>query len=52
MPAKIRKAQHRDHVHESLRTKIRSKGMNVAPTRDFFLPFIQSDDGGCAGSWH
>ena len=33
-------------IHDTLRIKIRSKGGNVAPTLNFFLPFIQTDSTG------
>ena len=29
-------------IHDTLRIKVRSKGVNVAPQLNFFLPFIQS----------
>jgi len=29
-------------IHDTLRIKVRSKGVNVAPPLNFFLPFIQT----------
>jgi hypothetical protein len=30
------------NIHDTLRIKVRSKGVNVAPPLNFFLPFIQT----------
>jgi hypothetical protein len=52
MPAKIEKSSRTAatkpstglfaKIHDTLRIKVRSKGVNVAPPLNFFLPFIQS----------
>jgi len=52
MPAKIEKSSRTAatkpstgllaKIHDTLRIKVRSKGVNVAPPLNFFLPFIQN----------